>query len=418
MNNPTAGAPVRIALGTAAYRRISLALLMAGFATFALLYGTQPLLPQFAAQYAISAAESSLAVSFSTGAMALAFIPAAIVSDRFGRRPVMITSLFAASALTVLSAVLPGWHTLLVMRALTGLALAGIPGIAMAYVAEECDSIAIGSAMGLYIAGSAIGGMAGRLGITLVSQYFGWRAALGSLGTVALLSAVCFALAAPASRSFVAYRHNVTSFVTSTARLLSDAALPWLYLAGFLLMGAFVTVYNYVGFRLLAPPYSLSQAEVGSIFLLYIVGSISSAWVGGIAGRVGRRKVFWMPIAVMIVGVALTATSPLVLVILGIGVMTGAFFGAHSTASGWVGRRASQNRAQASSLYLLFYYLGSSIMGSVGGFAWTAAGWPGVATYAVALVVIGLGIAAKLSTVPPLPDPARIEPATAAVTGR
>ncbi|MDB5981472.1 MAG: transporter, family, putative rane transport protein [Pseudomonas sp.] len=399
MNNPSHVSEkpsLRISKGTSAYRRISLALLMAGFATFALLYGAQPLLPLFANEYAISAAQSSLAVSFGTGAMALAFFPAGVISDRYGRLPVMIFSLFAASSLTLLSAVLPGWHTLLLMRALTGLALAGIPSVAMAYVAEELDSLSIGSAMGLYISGSAIGGMAGRLGVTLLTEHFGWRTAFAAMGISGLLAAVCFWRAAPKSRGFVAYRHSLGSICAAITRLLRDDVLRLVYAEGFLLMGAFVTLYNYLGFRLLAPPYSLSQTAVGSIFLMYIIGSFSSTWVGGIAGRVGRGKIFWMPILTMLAGIALTTVSPLWLIILGIGVIIGAFFGAHSVASGWVGQRATRDRAQASSLYLLFYYGGSSVLGSAGGVAWGWGAWNGVALFSGALVLIGLLIALRL----------------------
>lgn len=167
-------------------------------------------------------------------------------------------------------------------------------------------------------------------------------------------------------------------------------------------MGAFVTIYNYAGFRLEGAPYHLSQTAVGSVFLLYILGSYSSAWFGGLAGRKGPRKLFWMPIAVLICGIALTAAAPLALVILGIAVLTAAFFAAHSAASGWVGRRATQDRAQASALYLLFYYLGSSLLGSAGGIAWTHAAWPGVTLFAGALVATALAIAFRLTLVKPL----------------
>jgi YNFM family putative membrane transporter len=250
--------------------------------------------------------------------------------------------------------------------------------------------------MGLYIAGSAIGGMTGRLGVTLVSQFAGWRLAIGAMGAAGLVAATAFALFAPQPRAFAPVRHDVRSLLAATARLLSDTALPWLYAEGFLLMGAFVTIYNYVGFRLEAPPFGLSQAAVGSIFLLYLIGSFSSAWFGGLAGRVGRGKVFWMPIAMLILGIGLTSTRPLWLIILGIAVITGAFFAAHSTASGWVGRRATRDRAQAAALYLLFYYLGSSLLGSAGGIAWSMAGWAGVVTYAVLLVLAALAVAGRL----------------------
>ncbi|MGV8918888.1 MAG: MFS transporter [Pseudomonas sp.] len=400
----------RIAKGTPAYRRISLALLMAGFATFALLYGAQPLLPLFASEYSISAAQSSLAVSFATGAMALAFFPAAVLSDRFGRLPLMRGALFVAAALTALSAVLPGWHTLLVMRALIGLALAGIPSVAMAYVAEELDSSSIGSAMGLYIGGSAIGGMAGRLGVTLLTEYFGWRWALGAMGISGLIAAVCFWRLAPASQGFVAHIHTPSSLLAALRRVLSDGALRLIYAEGFLLMGAFVTIYNYVGFRLLAPPYSLSQTAVGSIFLMYLIGSYTSAWFGGIAGRVGRGKVFWMPIMLILGGIALTSLQPLWLIIIGIGLITGAFFAAHSVASGWVGQRVTRDRAQASALYLLFYYGGSSVLGSAGGIAWGWDGWQGVVVFTGTLVVIALLIATRLYRVRPLASVAPASP--------
>jgi YNFM family putative membrane transporter len=360
------------------------------------MYDVQPLLPVFARSFGVSAAVASLAVSFSTGALALALIPAGALSDRIGRRPVMVASLFGSAALTLVSALLPGWPALLALRALIGLALAGVPSVAMAYVSEEVAPASVGAAMGLYIAGSAIGGMTGRLGVTLVSQFAGWRLAIGAMGAAGLVAATAFALFAPQPRAFAPVRHDVRSLLAATARLLSDTALPWLYAEGFLLMGAFVTIYNYVGFRLEAPPFGLSLAAVGSIFLLYLIGSFSSAWFGGLAGRVGRGKVFWMPIAMLILGIGLTSTRPLWLIILGIAVITGAFFAAHSTASGWVGRRATRDRAQAAALYLLFYYLGSSLLGSAGGIAWSMAGWAGVVTYAVLLVLAALAVAGRL----------------------
>lgn len=393
---------VRIAYGTPAYRRMAVALLMAGFATFALLYDVQPLLPMFALSFGVNAATASLAVSFTTGTMAMALIPAAILSDRFGRRPIMVGSLFAAAGLTIVSTWLPGWEHLLLMRAAVGLSIAGLPGIAMAYVAEEMDTKSVGAAMGLYIAGSAVGGMAGRLGITLAAQFVGWRMAIELMGLAGLFAALAFYLYAPPSRAFTPVRHDVRSFLRSTRQLLCDQALPLLYAEAFLLMGIFVAVYNYLGFRLEAPPYSLSEAAAGSVFVLYLVGSLSSAWFGGLASRFGRARVFWIPIVGLAGGIVLTALQPLALVIFGVAVITASFFAAHSTASSWVGRRTLRHKAQASSLYLLFYYLGSSLLGSAGGVAWNMAGWNGVVTFALLAVAIALVIALRLATVRPL----------------
>jgi YNFM family putative membrane transporter len=390
--------------GTAEYRKLSIALVIAGLATFSVLYSVQALLPALAASFQVSAASASLVVSAATGAMALTLLVASVISDRIGRQQLMKGSLFAAAGLTLLSAALPGWHTLLITRFLTGIALAGIPAIAMAYVAEEVHPVSIGGAMGLYISGAAIGGMAGRLGASVISDLFGWRVALAGVGLSGLMGATVFSWAAPASRAFVARKHDWRSLLETVKSLGGDAALPWLYAEAFLLMGTFVTIYNYAGFHLLAAPYSLSQTAVGAIFLFYIVGSFSSTWFGHLAGRLGRRRVFWIPILILLGGLALTTARPLICIILGIGVVTFGYFGAHSVASSWVSRRGRANSAQAAGFYLCALYLGSSILGSAGGIAWSRAGWIGVAAFSGILVLLALAIAVRLIAVKPLPE--------------
>ncbi len=394
-----------IEIGTAAYRRLTWALLMAGLSTFSLLYSVQPLLPEFASRFHLSAESSSLAVSLATGSMAGAILLAGILSDRFGRKPVMMASLFAAGILGVLTAAAPGWIALLLLRAASGIALAGVPAVAMAYVSEEVSPKAIAHAMGLYVAGSAFGGMTGRLGAGLVAEWFGWRAALAAMGLLSLTAAFIFWLAAPDSRNFSPRRHRLPEIGANLRSTFLDPALRLLYIEGFIFMGTFVTLYNYIGFRLMAPPYSLSQAAIGAIFSLYLIGSASSAFFGRLASRKGVGHVLWRAILLMLAGILITVASPLWAVILGVGVVTAGFFGSHAVASSWIGRRAFANRGQATAFYLLFYYFGSSLAGTAGGIAWSYFGWNGVALFMVVLCAAALGIAYRLTLIPPLPQP-------------
>lgn len=393
-----------IARGSAEYRRLTLAMLFAGFSTFSLLYSAQPLLPLFARDFRLTAEAASLAIGLATGPLAIGILFAGALSDRIGRRPMMVAAMFLAGAFSLATAAVPDWYWLLGLRFATGVALAGVPAVAMAYVSEEVDHASVGSAMGLYIAGSAIGGMGGRLGISLLTDVVGWRSALAVVGVAGLLMAEAFRRLAPESREFVSSSPSAAHVLRGFAGLFRDRAMPLLFGEAFVLMGIFVSIYNFAGFRLMAPPYSLGHAAVGAIFLLYILGSWSSAWFGELAGRIGRRRVFWIPVALLIVGVALTAAGPLALVIAGIAVVTIGFFGAHSIASAWVGRRASRQRGQASALYLFFYYAGSSVLGSLGGIAWTQAGWPGVAWYCGGLCAVALAGGLILRSIPPLPD--------------
>lgn len=401
----------KITPGTPAYRALCIAMLFAGLSTFALLYCTQPLLPHFSEAYGLSAEQSSLAVSLATGPMAFVLLVAGMVSDRFGRRPLMIASLLLAALLTIVLGFLPDWPSLLAARLACGLALAGVPAVAMAYISEEVEDGAVGRAMGLYIAGSAVGGMSGRLLVSVVTEFFGWRSALALTGFVGLVIALVFWRILPHSRHFEVRRHSIAGYAAGFPRLFADKALPWLFLEAFLIMGAFISIYNYAGYRLLAPPYSLSQAQVGLIFLLYLLGSFSSAVTGHVSARLGPRKSLWLPLVLFLPGIALTGAGPLPLVIAGIALVTVAFFAAHSIASSWVGRRARSDRAQATACYLFFYYMGSSVLGSAGGYAWSHGGWSGVTVFSGALVALALLIAVRLYRVRPLAPPRPLGPA-------
>ena len=388
--------------GTPAFRHTNLALFAAGFATFGLLYCVQPLMPEFSRDYGVSEAGAALSLSLTTGVLAFAMLFAGALSDAWGRKSVMVVSLLSSAVLVLVTAAMPDWTALLVVRTLLGLTLSGLPAVAMTYLSEEMHVESIGLGMGLYISGSAVGGMGGRLITGVLADFFGWRIGVAVVGVIGVLAALIFWRALPPSRHFVMQPLRWRTVLGRFNGIFHDRGLPWLFVEGFLLLGAFVTVYNYLGYRLLAPPYKLSQAAVGLIFGIYLVGTFSSAWMGHLAGRLGRRKVLWTAFALMLAGVALTMLQPLLLIMLGIVAVTFGFFGGHSIVSSWVGRRAGAAKAQTASVYLFCYYTGSSIAGASGGLFYASHGWNGVALFVGVLVLAGLLIALRLFRLPPL----------------
>jgi len=365
----------------------------AGFATFALLYCVQPLMPVFAREFGVSAAESSLPLSLTTGFLAPAMIIAGAFSESRGRTQMMVGSLLASAVLMLMSAFSPRWSVLLVLRTLAGITFAGLPAVSMAYLSEEIHPTSIGLAMGLSIGGNGLGGMIGRLLTALIADLLSWRYALGAIGLLGVVAAIIAWNTLPASRHFAARRLEATTLYRLFWMQLRNPRLVGLYALGFLLMGAFVSTYNYITYHLLAAPYRLSHTIVGFIFVVYLVGIFASAWIGSLADRVGRPRVLLAMVGIMLVGIGLTALRPLLLVVLGIAVVTFGFFGGHSVASSWVGLRAHQAKAQAAALYLFFYYLGSSVAGSAGGVFWDAAGWKGVVGFVAALLVVAMSVA-------------------------
>jgi len=388
--------------GTPLFVQTVLALFCGGFATFALLYCVQPMMPLLSREFSINAAQSSLVLSVSTGMLAVGLLITGPLSDRMGRKPVMVAALFSAALCTLASALMPSWPAVLLMRALLGLSLSGVAAVAMTYLSEEIHPDHIGLAMGLYIGGNAIGGMSGRLILGVLIDYVSWHTATLVIGVLALIAAIVFVKVLPPSRNFTSRALNPRSLLDGFTVHFRDAGLPWLFLEAFLLMGGFVTLFNYIGYRLLADPYALSQAVVGLLSVVYLAGIYSSAQVGALADRFGRRNVFWVAIAVMLLGLGLTLLHPLGAILAGMLVFTFGFFGAHSVASSWIGRRATFAKGQASSLYLFSYYAGSSLAGTLGGVAWHYGGWNGIGVFIGTLLVVALAIAVKLARLPVL----------------
>jgi YNFM family putative membrane transporter len=376
--------------GSAAYWRINVALVLAGFSTFSLLYCAQSLMPAFAVAFRVSPAESSLALSLSTGLLAVSVFLAGALSETTGRKALMVGSLFTAAALNLAAAAAPSWHALLVIRALEGIALGGTPAVAMAYLAEEIEPGRLGLAMGLYVGGNAFGGMAGRVLAGIVADYSSWRVALGFIGMLGLAGAVAFVLLLPQSRNFGGRRMSPRVHIAAWLGHLRAPGLPWLFLIGFLGMGSFVTVYNYAGFRLGQPPFDLTQGQVALIFTMYLFGIAASSRAGALADRLGRGPVMIAGTLVALGGVALTLVSSLAGIVAGIAIMTIGFFAAHAIASGWVARMAKGAKGHASSLYLLAYYLGSSLAGSLGGWFWAVGGWSAVTAFVAAMLGLSL----------------------------
>lgn len=401
--------------GSAAFWRANLAMFLAGCGIFSMLYCTQPVLPVLSRQFTLSPVMASLSVSLPTAGMAVAMLFVSSLSEVWGRGRLMMASLLAAAVFQLLIPVAPTYTALLVLRLLQGVALAGVPSTILAYLAEETDSASYGFAVGLYISGTTIGGMSGRFLVGALSDLFSWRVALLAVGALGLALALAFTWLLPPSRHFVRHAFEPRALAGSLLARLRDPGLLLLYALGFLVMGSFVTVYNYISYRLMAAPYHLSQTLVGGVFLIYLVGTFSSTWMGKLADHMGRRQTLWIGPALMLVGLVVSLALPLWIALLGVAIFTFGFFGAHSIASSWVGRRALIGKAQASALYFFFYYTGSSVIGASGGFAWSGLRWPGVVLMLGALVALALGVAWALRRIPPVA--AERAPATAEAAG-
>ncbi|MBS1675108.1 MAG: MFS transporter [Actinobacteria bacterium] len=386
--------------GTSAYRRLIVGLFFAGIATFAQLYAPQAVLPQLAQDLAVPPATAALSVSAATLGLAASVIGWSIVADRIGRVPAMALGVITATVLGLLAPLSGDIMVLLVLRCAEGVALGAVPAVALAYLAEEVGPRHAAAAAGSYIAGTTVGGLAGRIVAGLVAEAAGWRVGVWAATGLCAIAAVLFLWLAPRSQGFVPVTRRESGGASVVARLGGLLRTPRqlaLYAQAFLLMGAFVAVYNYLGFHLAAAPFALPAWFVTLLFLAYLAGTASSPWAGVLASRAGRYPVLLGAIAVMAAGAVLMLVPSTVVVLGGLLLFTAGFFGAHAVASGWTPVAAgAESRAQASSLYYFAYYAGSSLFGWALGLVFGAWGWVWFAAIVIGMCAMA-AIAAALA---------------------
>ncbi len=367
-----------------------LALFLGGFTTYSLMYCTQPLLPIFSAYFQVTPMLASLSLSVTLAGVIVGMLAAPQLSKRWGRKRIMSAALLTAAVLEGLAALSPQYEVFLALRSLQGLALAGFPANAMAYVMEEFPPHQAGIIMGLYISGTTVGGMMGRLSAGWFTSWYSWRVALFLLAVIAALAAIWFVYSLPRSQHQGGQGGKTLGLMESLRRAIKERQLMNLYACGFLLMGSFVTLFNYISYLLMAEPYNLSPAAIGSLFLLNAVGTMIAPLVGRLAALYSHGAVLIGGVALMLLGCLVTLAAPFEIKLAGMILFSGAFAANHTTISGWVGRCATFDKAQASAWYLTFYYAGSVIAGTAGGRFWSRYAWPGVVGMIVAMLIVAL----------------------------
>ena len=373
--------------GTKSYRQTALAFFAAGFNTFAILYVVQPILPDLTAYYGVTPTTASLSLSVTTFTLAVSMLIFGSISEAVGRKNIMIVSMLMASILCIFTAFSPTFGSLIVMRALQGIALAGLPSIAMAYLGEEIHPRSLPGAMGLYISGNALGAVFGRVFSGVTAGLWGWQYGLIGVGIVSLIATMIFWYALSPSKHFVKREFNVRDLFKSLTEHLKNPLLIILFIMGFLLLGTNVSLYNYVSFVLIED-YNISQTIVSWVYLIFLVGVLSSMFSGNLVYRFGKVTMLYAGLSIAITGLLIVLIPSVWMIVLGLILFTFGFFIAHSLTSGWVGNIAHSNKAQASSLYLFFYYTGSSVGGTLAGVFWMQGGWLGVSLLNIGFLVL------------------------------
>ncbi|WP_432697305.1 MFS transporter [Marinobacterium sp. YM272] len=387
-----------IDLGHPTFWRATLALCLGSFMIFANVYVTQPLLPMLAQDFQVSALQAGWSFTVTTLTLGLSLLLYGPLSDALGRRGIMLLTMAGTTLTTTALAFVDNFTTLVILRAVQGFFLGGLPAIAIAYMGDEFSRKAVAVAVGLYISGNSLGGIGGRLIGGFVGEWMGWSSAFAVMSGVSLVCLVVFALALPKSEHFKAQSLHPARMLRDLGAHLRNPLLVVAYIIGGLNFFIFVNQYSYITFVLSEAPYNLSTAFLGLLFLTYLTGTFGSAISGRVAMKLAQPWCMALGILILIAGSLLTLSHSIELIIAGFFINSFGFFFAHSSASSWVSHNATHAKASASSLYLVFYYIGASSGGFYLHPFWERAGWSGVVFGSLLVLAVTLACACWLAT--------------------
>ncbi|MGE5681862.1 MAG: MFS transporter, partial [Bacillota bacterium] len=334
----------RVRKNSKEFSKITRGMFLSGLSCFMQLYLFQPILSSIGKEFSINPAESSFTVSFSTFGIAIGLFAGAFFADRISRKRLIGLALICSSVLTVLSSFVTVFPLLVFINMLKGMFLSGSASVAMTYIAEEIHPSALGKATSLYITGNAIGGMSGRIVATLITGWLSWRWAAGSIGLLCFIFGLLFVIEAPSSKNFKPYKTDVLKNLKAMSMHLRNPLLLLMYIFAALNLGTFVSIYNYLAFRMQSAPFYLPHEILASIYLMYLAGSAGSMSAGTLSDKFSSQKVLPAMVSFLLAGLLLMLAQNLAVVILGLGIFTASFFGAHTTASRIVAQYSYKSR--------------------------------------------------------------------------
>lgn len=345
--------------------QIAIAVFLAGLSCFGLLYYYQALLPDLAEYFNISKAESSFAISSATFGMAIGLFTAMFVADRYSRKYVIGFALLASSVLAFASSFAENFTVLISLNFVKGFLLAGSTSVCLAYISEEVSDARKLKITGFYIAGNAVGGMLGRVLASNIAHRFSWQTASETIGIWCLLFAVLFFVVSPVSKNFKPKKESSRTLIKPNLKLIFNKKLFPYYFTGFLLLGTFVSLYNYMAFFLVKPPFHIPKIWMPYVYIMFLAGVFGSMNVSFWERKLGRSNQILKTMSLVgIFGISLLFLEKNLLVILGVGIFTYAFFAAHTVCSKMVGEFSKDKKSVTIAIYLLLYYIGSSVLGS------------------------------------------------------
>jgi YNFM family putative membrane transporter len=321
------------------------------------LYVAIPLIPAFEKAFSVSADVAAMAGTAFGLAYAVGFLVFGPVSDRRGRKAVLVPGLIALAVVTLVIAASPTFAALVGLRALQGFAAATFAPAALAYLAEALPADRRATAIGWVGAAFLLAGVLGQVYAGATATVLGWPwvfviAAPALILLAWAISRLPESCAPEPSPISTAYR--------SMAGLVRTRPLLGAYAAAFTLLLTFVAMYTGLAFHVAA-----QGLEPGSIALVRAAAApamLAAPFAGTLVGRVGPARAVVAGLGLAAGGLLLeAAASDIVTLVAGTIVFVAGVAVAVPSLITFVGSTAAQSRGAAVALYAFTLFVGASL---------------------------------------------------------
>ncbi|KML61008.1 membrane protein [Burkholderia cepacia] len=371
-------------------RTTRIAFFLCGFAAFLNLYSTQGILHELAATFGISAERAGQGVSATTTAVAIIAPFVGVLAARIERR-VAIACAAVAVALPVLwSAHAASFTSFLGARFATGLIMPFVFALSIATIGERFDRGTSAEISALFVAGTTLGGFAGRFATNLLTSMWGWRHALDVVAALCLVTGVAIYASLPASRP-IAPRSGHDADAGPSWRVVTRGPLLASFAIGACVLASQVATFTFVGLRLARAPFGFGTVEIGAIYAVFLVAVVVTPLAGRLARHRGPRAPGLAAAALAIGGALLTLSDSVPVILAGLALSSTAVFVEQASANTFISQAAASARSTAIGIYLSCYYFGGSLGSILPVPGWHRWGWAGcVAFVVVAQAIVGV----------------------------
>ena len=363
-------------------------MVLAGFCAFLGLHAPQPLLPLLQGVFRVSTSRVSLIITVSTATIAVVAPLVGLLADRWGRRNIIIPAALLLALPSALAATSATFGQLLFWRVLQGVCTPALAATSVAYITEEWREGA-GTAMSAYVAGTILGGYAGRTLAALVGAHHPWQWAFLLLGILTFAGGLgIWAWLPHDSQTPAGHAPRAANTRGALWDHMRNPALLATYAVGFCVLFTIIAAFTYINFRLSAPPFGWSTSSLGFLFTAYLAAAIVTMSSGGLMSRFGYRMALLLALGVSIAGILLTLMENAPAIVAGLTIFCCGIFVAQTAGNSYLGISAAHSRAAAVGLYVTAYYVGGTLGGAVPGYFWNSGGWPACVAFIVLTQVL------------------------------